>query len=151
MTTIALIQLGLAAQGFEPGPVDGLLGLGTRRAIRQWQVSRGEAGTGFLDAESAKVLLADGERHQTVAALRRHQEQIENHQREQETAARARSEKEVRERSGQEALVQTRQKAEGRAPQEPEIRVRQQEKQGAGLEAETGFGAPLRSKMALCR
>ena len=53
-----LIQQGLAALGFDPGPVDGLFGRGTRGVIGQWQVSRGEAKTGYLDAELARVLLA---------------------------------------------------------------------------------------------
>ena len=52
------IQQGLAASGFEPGPVDGLFGRGTRGAISRWQSSRGEPATGYLDAESAKELLA---------------------------------------------------------------------------------------------
>ena len=38
------IQMGLAAEGFDPGPKDGLFGLGTRGAIRAWQVSRGNPG-----------------------------------------------------------------------------------------------------------
>ena len=52
------IQTGLASLGFDPGPADGLFGQRTRSAIGEWQSSRGEAQTGFLGAESAKVLLA---------------------------------------------------------------------------------------------
>ena len=52
------IQEGLAALGFDPGPADGLFGRGTRGAIGRWQSSRGESATGYLDAESAKALLA---------------------------------------------------------------------------------------------
>ena len=55
------IQMGLAAEGFDPGPTDGLFGLGTRGAIRAWQVSRGKAATGYLDAETARALLTAGE------------------------------------------------------------------------------------------
>ncbi len=55
-----LVQLGLAAAGFDPGPVDGWFGRGTRGAIRQWQASRGEVATGHLEVETAKVLLASG-------------------------------------------------------------------------------------------
>ena len=55
------IQAGLASLGFDPGPADGLFGQRTRGAIGEWQTSRGEAQTGFLDAESAKVLLAAAE------------------------------------------------------------------------------------------
>ena len=54
------IQLGLAAEGFDPGPADGLVGERTRAAIRRWQTSRGEAATGYLEGESAKALLATG-------------------------------------------------------------------------------------------
>ena len=54
------IQTGLAAEGFEPGPVDGLFGRGTRKAIREWQASRGEAATGYLDADAARALLDAG-------------------------------------------------------------------------------------------
>ena len=54
------IQEGLSALGFDPGSPDGLFGRGTRGAIGKWQTSRGEATTGYLDAESAKVLLAAG-------------------------------------------------------------------------------------------
>ena len=51
------IQVGLAAEGFDPGPPDGLFGRGTRAAIRKWQKSRGAEATGYLDVESAEVLL----------------------------------------------------------------------------------------------
>ena len=56
-----LIQLGLAAEGFDPGPADGLFGRGTRGAIGRWQASRGEEATGHLGLQSAKLLLAAGE------------------------------------------------------------------------------------------
>ena len=54
------VQRGLAAAGFDPGPADGLFGRATREAIRQWQASRGEAATGYLDADAAKDLLIAG-------------------------------------------------------------------------------------------
>ena len=54
------IQLGLASLGYDPGPVDGLFGLGTRGAIGRWQSSRGSEASGHLDAEAAKLLLAAG-------------------------------------------------------------------------------------------
>ena len=50
------VQQGLTAAGFNPGLADGLFGVGTRSALRDWQASRGEAATGYLDAESAKTL-----------------------------------------------------------------------------------------------
>ncbi len=62
------IQMGLAAQGFDPGPADGLFGRGTRGAIREWQASRGEAATGYLDADAAKALLAAGEQREAASA-----------------------------------------------------------------------------------
>ena len=65
-----LIQLGLAAEGFDPGPSDGLIGRGTRDALRQWQASRGEAVTGYLDVEAAKALLASGREQEALALLR---------------------------------------------------------------------------------
>ncbi len=54
------IQRGLAADGFDPGPADGLFGRGTREAIRKWQESRGEGATGYLNADTARALLAAG-------------------------------------------------------------------------------------------
>lgn len=53
-----LVQSALAAAGFDPGPADGVFGRRTRAAIGQWQAARGEAPTGYLDAEAAGLLLA---------------------------------------------------------------------------------------------
>ena len=52
------IQTGLWALGFNQGPPDGLFGPRTREAIRNWQASRGNYVTGYLDADSAPTLLA---------------------------------------------------------------------------------------------
>ena len=52
------IQRGLASLGFDPGPADGLFGRSTRGAIGRWQSSRGQASSGYLDAERARVLLS---------------------------------------------------------------------------------------------
>lgn len=41
-------QTALAAQGFNPGPVDGVIGLGARRALRAWQKARGLPADGYL-------------------------------------------------------------------------------------------------------
>ena len=60
------IQMGLEAEGFDPGPVDGLFGPRTRSAIRGWQEAQGRAVTGYLDEVSAKALLAAGERFEDV-------------------------------------------------------------------------------------
>lgn len=71
-----LIQLGLAAQGFDPGPVDGMFGRSTRSAIGRWQASRGEALTGYLDPESARTLLEAGRARQAeIARLAREREE----------------------------------------------------------------------------
>ena len=53
-----LIQQGLLAEGFDPGPADGLFGLRTRAALRAWQSARGAGATGFLNSESAAALRA---------------------------------------------------------------------------------------------
>ena len=55
-----LVQMGLAAAGYDPGPADGMIGRGTREAIRRWQGAQGEPETGYLDADGAKALLAMG-------------------------------------------------------------------------------------------
>ena len=55
------IQMGLADLGFDPGPADGLFGRGTRGAISRWQVSQGTAASGYLDADTARTLLAKAE------------------------------------------------------------------------------------------
>ena len=55
-----LIQAGLKALGFDPGPLDGLFGRGTRTAIGKWQVSEGKPATGYLDAPMARALAKAG-------------------------------------------------------------------------------------------
>ena len=55
-----LIQSGLAALGFDPGPVDGLFGRGTRAAIGEWQASQGSPVTGYVDAAAARALAKAG-------------------------------------------------------------------------------------------
>ena len=102
-----VIQLGLAAEGFDPGPADGLFGRGTRGAIRQWQGSRGEEVTGHLDVESAKLLLASGRQHEQEAAPRA-VEEAERQRREQEARERARPEQEVARQAAAEAERQRR-------------------------------------------
>ena len=56
-----LVQQGLTVAGFSPGPADGKFGRRTREAISEWQSSRGEPATGYLDASSAALLLEAGE------------------------------------------------------------------------------------------
>ena len=52
------IQRALSARGFDPGPVDGLFGRGTRAAIGEWQAAGNLPVTGYLDADAVKLLLA---------------------------------------------------------------------------------------------
>ena len=54
------VQMGLTVAGFSPGAPDGVFGAGTRRAIREWQATRGGFATGYLDADEAGELMALG-------------------------------------------------------------------------------------------
>src|ERR671931_1363780 len=47
----------LQAAGFDPGPLDGVLGLRTREALRRYQASRGLPATGVLDEATRNALL----------------------------------------------------------------------------------------------
>ena len=53
-STVTLIQRALAQNGYDPGPADGLLGMRTRRAIREFQQDHGLK----VDGESSVALLA---------------------------------------------------------------------------------------------
>lgn len=44
-------QRALIALGFDPGGADGVVGMGTRRALRDWQKARGLTADGYLSAE----------------------------------------------------------------------------------------------------
>ena len=55
------IQRGLRASGFDPGSPDGLFGPRTREAIRKWQSSQGKPASGYLDGESARLLVEASE------------------------------------------------------------------------------------------
>ena len=70
------IQEGLAAAGFDPGELNGVLGPGTRVALQGWQRTRGEVTTGYLTQESAAELRAEGSTAQ-AAALRQAVERLE--------------------------------------------------------------------------
>ena len=83
------VQRGLSAAGHDPGPADGMIGRGTREALRRWQGSRGEAGTGYLDADGAKELLGLGERE--AGRLRAEAERERKAREEEERRRRARS------------------------------------------------------------
>ena len=105
-----LIQLGLAAEGFDPGDADGLFGRKTCGAIGRWQSSRGEEATEHLDVESAKLLMASGRKRQA-------QEQEAARQAAAE-AERLRGEQEAREQAQREAQERARREAEERARRE---------------------------------
>ena len=108
-----LIQSSLAAEGFDPGPVDGVFGRRTRAAIGQWQAARGEEPTGYLDAEAAKSLLALGTKLEREAAARAElgaqdpdrqteaESDRERQRQQRETEARARAEADRQRREGQ--------------------------------------------------
>ena len=54
------IQRGLLEAGFDPGEEDGLIGAGTREAVRRWQTERGFDVTGYLGVDAADVLVSAG-------------------------------------------------------------------------------------------
>ena len=72
---IRLIQLGLAAERFDPGPADGMIGRRTRAALGQWQTAHGEASTGYLDTETAKLLITAGKKREAQNQARQEAEE----------------------------------------------------------------------------
>ena len=56
---IRRIQSALASKGYDPGPVDGVMGGGTRSAIAAWQDATGFPATGELTANEIDALLAE--------------------------------------------------------------------------------------------
>ena len=116
-----LIQLGLLAAGFDSGKVDGFIGDRSRAALRQWQASRDEENTGYLDPKSAQLLVAAGEKEAArraadeVERLKREQETRDQMRREAEERARREAEAEAeRQRRQIEALEKARREAEAR-------------------------------------
>ena len=49
-------QNGLARLGYDPGGVDGVIGAGTRAALRKWQIANGRLADGYLTAALADEL-----------------------------------------------------------------------------------------------
>ena len=117
-----LIQWGLKAEGFDPGPADGLLGQGTRAAIRRWQASRDAEASGHLDAESAKLLRASGRKRKAQEQARQRAE-AERQMREQKAREQAQlkvvAEAERQKRERQEAEERSRQAAAESAARQP--------------------------------
>lgn len=52
-------QLALSRAGFDPGPVDGVLGAGVRRAARGWQQARGLPADGYLSYDLIQRLKSE--------------------------------------------------------------------------------------------
>lgn len=50
-------QTALARLGYDPGVIDGVIGSGTRRALRQWQMATGRLPDGYLTAAIADELM----------------------------------------------------------------------------------------------
>ena len=48
----------LQALGYDPGGIDGIIGSGTRAALRNWQIANGETPDGYLSAGLADRLIA---------------------------------------------------------------------------------------------
>jgi hypothetical protein len=49
-------QRALTALGFDPGQPDGVVGMGTRKALRDWQKARGLTADGYLSADMVRRL-----------------------------------------------------------------------------------------------
>ena len=114
-----LIQLGLLAEGHDLGTADGLIGKRTRVALKQWQGSRGEVATGYLDVESGKLLLAAGERYAA-----------QDKARQAAAVERLRGEQEAREKARREAQERARREAEERARLEAAAEARRLAEEG---------------------
>lgn len=52
------VQQALKDKGFDPGPVDGVIGAGTRRALRAWQKASGLPADGYASADTLARLTA---------------------------------------------------------------------------------------------
>ena len=50
-------QTALARAGYDPGGIDGVVGAGTRRALKQWQIANGRTPDGYLTAALADELM----------------------------------------------------------------------------------------------
>lgn len=54
-------QRALAALGFDPGAPDGVVGMGTRKALREWQKARGLTADGYLSQDMVRRLKAEAD------------------------------------------------------------------------------------------
>ncbi len=55
-------QRALAALGFDPGQPDGVVGMGTRKALREWQKARGLTADGYLSTDMVRRLREEASR-----------------------------------------------------------------------------------------
>jgi lytic murein transglycosylase len=53
------VQAALTQLGFDVGAIDGVIGAGTRAAVRAWQKSRGRPADGYVDAATVSALKAE--------------------------------------------------------------------------------------------
>jgi lytic murein transglycosylase len=65
-TPLALVdrmtaQRALAALGYDPGPPDGIVGAGTRSALRGWQKARGLVADGYLSSDMVQKLKSEAD------------------------------------------------------------------------------------------
>ena len=58
LTERKALQQALADKGYNPGPVDGIIGAGTRRALRAWQKDAGLPADGYASSSILKALTA---------------------------------------------------------------------------------------------
>ena len=148
------IQSSLAAQGFDPGPADGVFGRRTRAAIGEWQAARGEEPTGYLNAETARSLLepdvreeqraepdASEESRQTEAEAERERQR---QQREAEAEAERERQRQQREAEAEAQRERERQRRESEAEEERERQSRRREAEALRQKRERQPGARLR-------
>lgn len=50
------LQAALAARGYNPGPIDGIIGAGTKQALRAWQKDNGLPADGYASAALLEIL-----------------------------------------------------------------------------------------------
>lgn len=50
------LQQALTDRGYQPGPVDGIIGAGTKRALRRWQQDQGLPADGYASAKALEAL-----------------------------------------------------------------------------------------------
>jgi peptidoglycan hydrolase-like protein with peptidoglycan-binding domain len=53
------VQAALTQLGFNVGQIDGVIGAGTRAAVREWQKSRGRPADGHVNAATVAALRAE--------------------------------------------------------------------------------------------